>query len=88
MVGESVPSLASCGMVSRTGLGWRGGDDGVLDASSCSAGRGREKRTIPGSPKPSRAGLCAASPYYHVGRYREGIPDQRSWFAAVKRRWD
>lgn len=41
-----------------------------VGASSCSRGCCEEKSVIPSSPDSSRAGPRAASPYYHLGRYR------------------
>ena len=55
-----------------------GDDNGVLGASSCSAGRREEKSAVSSRPEPSRAGPRLASPYYHVGWYREGILVQQS----------
>jgi hypothetical protein len=75
IVGDASPALALSGIDDRTG---DGDDDGVLGASSCSAGGREEKSAISSSPEPSRAGPRLASPYYHVGWYREGIPVQQS----------
>jgi hypothetical protein len=68
-VGASSPGLAVCESMARTRMGTIAA---ALGASSCSSGCPEEKSAIFSGPDSSRAGPRAASPYYHLGRYRGG----------------
>jgi hypothetical protein len=68
-VGDSSPGLAVRESMTRTRMGTM---VAALGASSCSSRRREEKGAIFSGPDSSRAGPRAASPYYHLGRYRGG----------------